>query len=55
MVASPVLHKLKIISCNKTGYKPPSKVKAVDARADKLQREYIMKAHNADRKHIRVM
>ena len=51
VVASPVLHELKIISCSKTRYKPTSEARAVDARADKLQQEYIMKARNADRKY----
>ena len=39
-----VLHEVKIISCNKTRYKPTLVKRAVDIRADKLQQEYIEKA-----------
>ena len=55
VVASPVFHEFKSISCSKTRYKPTSGAGAVDARADKLQQEYIMKAHNAYWKYNRVM
>jgi hypothetical protein len=44
-----VLHEVKIISCNKTRYKPTWTKRAVDVRADKLQQEYIVKAREADR------
>ena len=54
-VGSPVLHELKSISCSKTHFEPTSGTRAVDARADKLQQEYIMKAHNPDWKYNRVM
>ena len=46
-----VLHEVKIISCSKTQYKPNSTKRAVDARADLLPQEYLIKAREADRKH----
>ena len=44
-----VLHEVKIISCNKTRYKPTLMKRAVNIRADKLQQEYIEKNREADR------
>ena len=44
-----VLHEVKIISCNKTRYKPTWTKRAVDIRAEKLQQEYMGKAREADR------
>ena len=44
-----VLHEVKIISCNKTRYKPTWTKRAVDIRAEKLQEEYLVKAREADR------
>ena len=46
-----VLHEVKIISCNKTRYKPTLTKRAVDIRAGKLQQEYVVKAREADRVH----
>ena len=46
-----VLHEVKIISCNKTRYKPTWTKRAVDTRAEKLQQEYLVKAREADRVH----
>ena len=46
-----VLHEVKIISCNKTRYKPTSQKRGVDTRADGLQQSYLVKARNADRDH----
>ena len=44
-----VLHEVKIISCNKTRYKPTWTKRAVDFWADNLQQEYLVKAREADR------
>ena len=49
-----VLHEVKVISCNKTRYKPNSKKRAVDARAGILQEDYLSKARKADRVHNRI-
>ena len=49
-----VLHEVKVISCSKTRYKPNSQKRAVDARADLLQQEYLNKAKEADRKYNQV-
>ena len=49
-VTRPVLHELKVISASKTRYKPGSEKRAVDVRADALQKEYLMKARVADRR-----
>ena len=46
-----VLREVKIISCNKTRYKPTWTKRAVDIRAEKLQQEYEVKAREADRVH----
>ena len=46
-----VLHEVKIISCNKTRYKPASQKRGVDTRADGLQQSYLGKAREADRVH----
>ena len=46
-----VLREVKIISCNKTRYKPTWTKRAVDIRAEKLQEEYLVKAREADRVH----
>ena len=46
-----VLHEVKIISCNKTRYKPTLEKRAVDIRAEKLQQEYLVKAREADRNY----
>ena len=43
-----VLHEVKIISCNKTRYKPTLMKRAVNIRSDKLQQEYIKKNREAD-------
>ena len=43
-----VLHEVKVISCNKTRYKPSSQKRAVDSRADLLPQEYLRKARAAD-------
>ena len=43
------LHEVKIISCNKTRYKPTWTKRALDIRADKLQQECLVKAREADR------
>ena len=43
------MHEVKVISCNKTRYKPTLKKRAVDIRAEKLQEEYMVKAREADR------
>ena len=48
---SPVMHEVKVISCNKTRYKTSSNTRAVDTRAGQLQHEYLMKARAADRRH----
>ena len=45
----PVLHEVKVISANKSRYKPNSMGRAVDLRASTLQHEYEMKARAADR------
>ena len=45
------MHEVKVISCNKTRYKPNSAKRAVDFRADALQQEYLVKAREADRVH----
>ena len=50
-----VLHELKIISCNKTRYRPGWKERAVDRRADALQQEYLDKARKADRQYNGVL
>ena len=43
------MHEVKIISCNKTRYKPTWTKRALDIRADKLQQECLVKAREADR------
>ena len=45
------MHEVKIISCNKTRYKPTLEKRAVDIRAEKLQQEYLVKAREADRNY----
>ena len=50
-VESNVLHKLKVISCSNTRYKPTWTDRAVDRRAGLLQEEYLHKARSADRKY----
>ena len=45
----PILHELKIISANESGYLPSSTMRAVDLRASELQTEYMRKARDADR------
>ena len=47
-VLRPVLHELKVISANKSRYKPNSTLRAVDSRASLLQKEYLDKAKAAD-------
>ena len=42
------MHEVKVISCNKTRYKPSSQKRAVDSRADLLPQEYLRKARAAD-------
>ena len=44
-----ILHELKIISSNKTRYRPACQQRAVDVRAAQLQGEYLTKARAADR------
>ena len=46
----PILHELKVISANKSRYKPNSTMRAVDLRSSLLQKEYIDKARAADNK-----
>ena len=46
-----VLHEVKVISCNKTRYKPASQKRAVDTRADGLHQSYVAKARDSDRSH----
>ena len=48
--ASLVLHELKVISSSKTRYRPNMTKRAVDARADLLNSEYLAKARGADRR-----
>ena len=45
-----VMHELKVISSNKTRYKPGWEERAVDRRAETLPQEYLEKARAADRK-----
>ena len=45
-----VLHELKVISCSQSRYRPTCRKRAVDARADLLQAEYLHKARAADRR-----
>ena len=45
-----ILHELKIISSNKTRYRPACQQRAVDVRAAQLQGEYLTKARAADRR-----
>ena len=45
------MNKLKVISSNKSRYKPGCKDRAVDKRAEALPQEYIGKAQEADRKY----
>ena len=42
---------MKVLSANKTRYKPNCKVRAVDKRASLLPEEYLRKARTADRKY----
>ena len=49
-----VLHEVKLISSNKTRYKPNSQKRAVDARADLLPKEYLDKAKHADQVYNQV-
>ena len=44
-----ILHEVKVISCNKTCYKPILTKRAMDIWAEKLQEEYMVKAREADR------
>ena len=44
-----VLYKLKVISCNKSRYKPSRVKRAVDKRAEQLDMEYRDKARATDR------
>ena len=46
-----VMNKLKVISSDKSRYKPGCKNRAVDKRAEALPQEYIGKAQEADRKY----
>ena len=43
------MHEFKVISCNKTQYKPTVTERAVDRRAALLPQEYLTKARKADR------
>ena len=48
--SSAVLHELKVISSNRTRYRPAAEKRAVDTRADLLNQEYLSKARVADRR-----
>ena len=50
-----VLHELKVISCNKTRYRPGWKERDVERRAAALQQEYLDKARKADRRYNGVL
>ena len=50
-----VMHELKVISSNKTRYKPGCEDRAVDKRAEALPQEYLIKAREADRKYNGVL
>ena len=52
--SSRVLHKLKVISCSTTRYKPTCAERAVHRRASQLQKEYVQKARAADRRYNEV-
>ena len=50
-----VLNEVKNLSCSKTGNKPNSTKRAVDARADLLPQVHLPKARDAERKHAQTM
>ena len=50
-----VTHELKVISSNKTRYKPGCEDRAVDKRAEALPQEYLVKAREADHKYNGVL
>ena len=50
-----VMHELKVISSNKSCYKPGWEDRAVDKRAEALPEEYLVKAREADRKYNGVL
>ena len=50
-----VLNEVKNLSCSKTGFKPNSTKRAVDARADLLPQVHLPKARDAERKHDQTM
>ena len=51
VMAKPVLHEIKIISCSRTRYKPNWTKRSVEVCASSLQEEYLRKARTADRLH----
>ena len=48
-----VLHELKVISCSQSRYNPNAEKRSVDTKASLLNREYLKKAHDADRLYNR--